>query len=340
MLTVAVPVDPGCRVFDVVTTMEVFAERRRVGLQKAQVRILADQDDLLLGNRWRLARDDRLDTAPSADVLVVPGRENPLVPPPPAVVEAVAATAAAGRVVASLCTGAFVLAEAGLLDGRTATTHWRWAEELQARYPQVQVNPDRLYAGEDRLWTSAGVSAGTDLLLHIVRQLWGSAAAAQIARSMVTPAFRPGSQAQFMAGPTRPRRQGRLEALQQAVEAQPSRQWTINAMAAVLTVSPRSLFRLFSEQVRQSPGAWLIDQRTRIAQGLLETTDLTMEAIATRAGLGTADSMRRHITQRLGVTPTQHRAIFRQPETPTSIPGFGAEGASLPTGWQAGHSTV
>ncbi|MGZ4242666.1 MAG: GlxA family transcriptional regulator [Solirubrobacteraceae bacterium] len=227
---------------------------------------------------------------------------------------AVAAAHREGARVMSICTGAFVLAEAGVLDGRRATTHWDSTERLAARYPRVTVDPSALYVDEGSVLTSAGVAAGLDLCLHVIRRDHGAALAAQIARRTVVAPHRDGGQAQFVARPI-------ADAAGAGGSLEPTRAWALDRLEQRLDVvtlarqacmSPRSFARRFRQETGTTPAQWVLDQRTRAAQGLLETTNLPVEHVASRTGFGSATSLRTHFGRRLATTPTAYRRAFRQ----------------------------
>lgn len=222
----------------------------------------------------------------------------------------------AGTRIASLCTGAFLLAATGLLDGADATTHWHFCDELQRRHKRVRVDPKALYTHdvERRLWTSAGVAAGIDACLAILAQERGSAAAAAVARSMVLPAVRPGGQAQFIP-PLRGETEGKAsegEALRGAILRDLAFPWTAQAMADRAHASPRTLHRRFLAETGMPPIQWLVSRRVAAAQELLETTALGVEQIASRVGFGGAVSMRKHFVASVGVPPTEYRRAFQR----------------------------
>jgi AraC family transcriptional activator FtrA len=254
------------------------------------------------------------DALTRADTIVVPGVEAHH--SPAAVRAASAAVAAAhrrGARVMSICTGAFVLAEAGLLDGRRATTHWSAAAELARRYPSVTVDPSVLYVDEGNVLTSAGVAAGLDLCLHVIRRDHGATLAAEVARRTVVAPHRDGGQAQFIQRPI-----DEPDAPTGSLE--PTRAWALSRLHAALDVktmarracmSPRTFARRFRQEMGTTPGQWVLDQRTRAAQGLLETTDLPVEHVAERSGFASAATLRTHFGRRLATTPTGYRRSFR-----------------------------
>lgn len=215
--------------------------------------------------------------------------------------------------VASLCTGAFVLAGAGLLDDRRATTHWNRVETFRAFFPRVTLDPAVLYVDEGRVLTSAGEAAGIDLCLHMIRRDHGAAVANAVARSNVVPAHREGGQAQFIRRPvpepagssTGPARAWALENL--------DRPLSLREMAAKVSMSVRTFTRRFRDETGLSPAKWLAHQRLERARQLLEETDLSVDRVAADAGFGTAAAMRQQLSAELGMSPTAYRCTFRAP---------------------------
>jgi AraC family transcriptional activator FtrA len=251
-----------------------------------------------------------LEALRTADTVVIPGRQPPGTAVAADVLDAVLAAHARGARLAAICTGAFVLAQAGLLDGRRATTHWRRTAELAAAFPRVSVDADVLYIDHGDVATSAGTGAGIDLCLHLVRSDHGAAYAAQIARSMVLPPHREGSQLQYAV---------QAESARAAESLAPLLEWTLSRLGASLTVdqlaaragvSGRTLARRFAEQLGTGPGRWLLGQRLDAARALLERTDLPVDAIATRVGLSSAVNLRRRFQNAFGVTPGAYRRTF------------------------------
>lgn len=229
---------------------------------------------------------------------------------PPAVLDALRSAAASGARIASICTGAFVLAAAGLLENRRATTFWVKSDVFRDRYPNVQLEPDVLFVEDGPVLTSAGLAAGIDLCLHIVRSDHGAAVANQAARMAVVAPVRPGGQAQFIRAPLPP---------ETGTSLATTREWAAQRLADPLTLtdlarharnSVRTLTRRFQAETGLSPLQWLLHQRLDLARELLEVTDLPIDVVATRSGLGSADSMRRHLVRRVGLTPTAYRRSF------------------------------
>lgn len=256
--------------------------------------------------------DAGLATLQQADTVVVPGWQPPGTPVPPTVIEALQAAHQRGARIVAICTGAFVLAQTGLLDGRRATTHWRDTAQLAATFPQVQVDQDVLYVDHGDVATSAGSGAGIDLCLHLLRSDHGAAYATQIARNMVLPPHREGSQLQYATQPAPAKADESLAPLLEWATSRLDSPLTLGRLAERAGLSSRTLARRFTEQLGASPGKWLLRQRLDAARVLLEQTDLPVEAIATRVGLNSAVNLRRHFRTQLGTTPGAYRRTFSQ----------------------------
>jgi transcriptional regulator GlxA family with amidase domain len=250
-----------------------------------------------------------LDAVADADTVIVTGVKK-IDTFDPRVLSALRAAAARGARLVSICTGAFVFAEAGLLDGLPATTHWLQAEEFSQRYPAVQLRPDVLFVDAGQILTSAGLAAGIDLCLHLVRQDHGAAVANRVARRIVVSPVRPGGQAQFIARPLPPARDDSLAATRAWALDRLDVDLTLAEMARHASLSVRTLTRRFREETGLSPLQWLLHQRVERARELLEATALPVDQVARRSGLGTRDSLRQHMRQRVGLTPTAYRAAF------------------------------
>ena len=254
-----------------------------------------------------------LEALRAADTVVVPGFAPHSVPPDEPVLDALRRAHARGARIASVCTGAFALAAAGLLDGRRATTHWRDAGELAARFPQVTVVPDVLWVNDDpRVVTSAGVAAGIDMCLHLVRVNHGAAVANAIARRIVVAPHRAGGQAQYVEAPL-------PDESASGGSLEPTRAWllgrleeasSVRDMARHARVSDRTFARRFLAETGTTPLRWLHAQRVLRARELLERTRLPIDEVARRSGFGTATSLRTHLGRALGTTPTAYRSTF------------------------------
>ncbi|MGV9887215.1 GlxA family transcriptional regulator [Streptomyces sp. NPDC003395] len=256
--------------------------------------------------------DADLSALEEAETVIIPGWQPPSAPVPSTVIAALQAAHRRGVRIVAICTGAFVLAHAGLLDGRRASTHWRHAARLAAAFPKVEVDPDVLYVDHGDVATSAGTGAGIDLCLHLVRRDHGAAYAAQIARNMVLPPHREGSQLQYAALPASARTDESLAPLLEWATSRLDSPLTLDRLAEHAGLSTRTLARRFAERLGVSPGQWLLRQRLDAARVLLEQTDLPVEAIATRVGLTSALNLRRRFRAHLGTTPGAYRRTFSQ----------------------------
>jgi transcriptional regulator GlxA family with amidase domain len=296
MRTIAVLAPPDVVAFDLATPCHIF------GLAGYAVLVCGDGE--VQAGAFSVVPPRSLEAVKEADTVLVPGIETLSVPP--AFEAALRETKA--RLV-SICTGAFALAQAGRLDGRRATTHWRHAGELAERFPLVTVEPDVLYVDEGDVLTSAGVAAGIDLCLHIVRTDLGAAEANRIARRIVVAPHRAGGQAQFVERP--------LPEIASGLAA--SRTWmlerlheplTVEAMAAHAGYSPRTFARRFRAETGTTPLAWLLAERVTAARRLLEETDLPVEIVASECGFGTSAGFRDHFRRAVRTTPSAYRAAF------------------------------
>ncbi|ROT31841.1 helix-turn-helix domain-containing protein [Micromonospora sp. HM5-17] len=216
-----------------------------------------------------------------------------------------------GARIMSICTGAFVLAAAGLLDGRAATTHWAYAERFRQLHPRVRLDPDVLFVDDGDILTSAGVAAGIDLCLHVIRADHGSEVANRAARHCVVPPWREGGQAQYIERPLPVRGDSGTARTREWVQRRLHEPITLAQMAAHAGMSVRTFTRRFREETGLSPAQWLLQQRTDHARLLLETTDLGIDQVAHRSGFGTAAALRQQLRQRLGVAPSAYRRAFR-----------------------------
>lgn len=248
----------------------------------------------------------------TADLVVVPAWPQLTAPPDPDLLAAVRAAADRGARFLSICSGAFLLAAAGLLDGRRAATHWQFADLLRSAFPRVRVDADVLYAADGPVLTSAGAAAGIDACLHLVRDEHGSAVATALARRMVVPPHRAGGQAQYVQTPVpEPGRGGELAELLDWIDAHVAQPLTVEHLAGRAHLSPRTFARRFRDVTGTTPHRYVLGRRLALAERLLETTDLGVDAVAARAGFGSADTLRHHFAARRGVAPADYRRTFR-----------------------------
>ncbi|XIJ10369.1 GlxA family transcriptional regulator [Lentzea sp. JNUCC 0626] len=301
----AFAVTTGMLHFELTATYEIFTAPQL----DYEVRICGNA--LVRVGRFTLEPDLPLDRLPEADTVVVPAVEDVEQPLDPQLVRAVKAAHDKGARIVSLCTGAFVLAEAGLLDGLRATTHWGHTDELARRYPRVEVDPDVLYVDNGQVLTSAGKAAAIDLSLHVIRGDYGTATANTAARRLVVPPHRDGGQAQFVLAPV-PSGEGHpLTELFEWVSKRFDQTITVEDLARQANMSSRHLARLFRAVTGTTPLQWLHTQRIRRAQELLEMTDDSVDQIAEASGMGTATTLRRHFHRTVGVPPDTYRRTFR-----------------------------
>ncbi|MEU9311638.1 helix-turn-helix domain-containing protein [Streptomyces sp. NPDC048256] len=255
---------------------------------------------------------DRLD---EADLIAVPAADANIDRAyPPELLDALRRAVDRGARVLSVCSGVFVLGAAGLLDDRRCAAHWRHADVLARRYPRTSVEPDVLYVDEDPVITSAGTAAGIDACLHLVRKEQGPEVANRIARRMVVPPHRDGGQAQYIERPLPRSRCDTVGEVLAWMEQHLDEEVTVEQLAERAHMSPRTFARRFQQETGTTPYRWLLRQRVLLAQHLLEATDETVDAIAWRAGFGTAGALRHQFVQALGTSPNAYRRTFRGPQ--------------------------
>ena len=318
-LVVALAYDRLCT-FEFGCVVELFAlERPELGVDWYRFAVCASEPGpvraaggITIAAPYRLAMLDR------ADTIVIPGWRDPDEPPPEPLLKKLRAAHRRGARLASICSGVFVLAAAGVLDGLTVTTHWRYAERLQARYPALRVNPDALYVDAGQVITSAGSAAGLDMLLHLVRRDHGGAIANRVAQRLVLPPHRDGGQAQFVPRPVAPGGGDRLAKLIDWMRAHAAEPHTLASLAAQAAMSTRTLQRQFADAAGMSPLAWLIRERVNVAKDMLETHPaLSLAQIAARSGFGSEESLRRHFRRVAKTSPAAYRRGMDRGARPT-----------------------
>lgn len=314
--TVAVAVTEGAPIFEISIPVEIFG-RIRPGMPELgyDVRVCnPESGPVYAGGGFVSHGGDTYATLATADTVIVPAVRDVAAEPPADLVAAVRQAHANGARVASLCSGAFVLAAAGLLDGRRATTHWLYAQEFRDRFPAVDLDPAVLYIDHGDVLTSAGTTAGIDLCLAMVAADHGADLANTLARRLVAPTHRSGGQAQYVETPAPQAPRDSLGPLLDWMRTHLSEPLSVADLARQANVAERTLIRRFHTAVGTTPGKWLTEQRVLHARRLLETTDLPVERVASAAGLGGAANLRHHFTEVVGVAPSDYRRAFRRPE--------------------------
>lgn len=309
---VALAVTAGAPIFELAVPVEVFGtDRPDLADPWYELIICAAEPDTRVAGNFVAADTGSMDDLAAADTVIIPACRSVHDEPPGPLVEATRAAHARGARIAGICSGAFVLAAAGLLEGRRAATHWMHAEELAARYPGVRVDADVLYLDDDGIFTSAGTAAGIDLCLELVRRDLGSAVANQLARRLVVPPHREGNQAQFVRFPEVACDDRTVARLMDWARSHLHENITLNDLARQSFVSRRTLARRFAAAVGTSPLRWLQGERIRRAQELLESSTLPIELVASASGFGSAANLRQQFGERVGVSPQQFRHSFQ-----------------------------
>jgi transcriptional regulator GlxA family with amidase domain len=309
MHEVAVLAMQGFVPFDLTIPCEVFGRLRKADGTSAYNVVVCSEAGSVHSGAFSLRAPCGLDRLSSAQTVVIPGIEDVSKPVPKAILNAIIAAWSNGARITSICSGAFVLAATGLLNGRRATTHWLAARELALRFPKIKVDPLVLYVDEGQILTSAGATAGIDLCLHLIRRDYGQAMAAQAARFAVAPLDREGGQAQFIRHKL-PESNATLAPLLLWMQENAHLQLEVIDLAKRARLSPRTFARRFHEQTGTTPLQWLINIRILRAQELLETTSIPIEEIALASGFEAAVSFRTRFTSVVGVNPTAYRRNF------------------------------
>ncbi|MGZ4506195.1 MAG: helix-turn-helix domain-containing protein [Blastococcus sp.] len=299
--------------FGLGVSAEVFGyDRRSMGLPRFDFALVSEAPGVLRTDTGiPITVEHGLERLARSDIITITAWELFDRVPSPALLDAFRAAHARGSIIVSQCTGAFVLAEAGLLDGLRVTTHWKWAGELAARFPAVQVDPSVLYVDNGQVLTGAGTAAGVDTLLHLVRREWGAAAANALAREMVVPPHRDGGQAQFIDAPVAECDDDLLGAVLEWAGSHLADDISVDTLARRALMSPRSFARRFKATTGTTPHAWLLGRRLAAAEALLEESDAPVEEIARLVGFGTAAGLREQFIRRRGVAPRAYRQTFR-----------------------------
>lgn len=317
-LVVALAYDHLCT-FEFGCVTELFAlERPELDVDWYQFAVCAiEPGPLRAAGGVTISAPYKLKLLERANTIVVPGWRDMNELPPEPLLKKIRAAYQRGARLCSICSGVFVLAAAGVLDGKTVTTHWRYAAALQERYPHIHVRPDALYADEGQVITSAGSAAGLDMLLHLVRCDYGSTVANQVAQRLVLPPHREGGQAQFVPRPMPQDEGGRLAKLMDWVREHPALPHTLRSLADRAAVSPRTLQRQFHDATGMAPYEWLIRERVAVARELLEgKASLPIARVAELAGFGSEESMRRHFRRIALTSPVAYRQKFGNRASP------------------------
>jgi transcriptional regulator GlxA family with amidase domain len=308
---------PGIQALDLVGPAEVFtgatlwlASQGRADEGYIVTVVSRNGEPAATGTGLALAAQPLPDPREPIDTLLLPGGAGvDVVRQNPDTIGWIRIAAERARRVVSVCTGAFIAAESGLLDGCVATTHWAFAGQMARDFPSVIVDPEPIFVrSSEHVWTAAGVTAGIDLALSLVEDDYGTEAAQTVARWMVLYLRRPGGQTQFAAPVWMPRaKRGPIRDVQEAIESEPGGAHSIPELARRASMSPRHFTRVFTDEVGEAPGAYVERIRTEAARRQLEETDDTVTAIAARCGFGTAETLRRNFVRRLGISPDQYR---------------------------------
>ena len=289
----------------------VFGEKHP-GAPSFQLKVCAaESGPLTTSAGFSIKIEHGLEALREADIIIIPSWRDPAERPPQVLLDALIAAQQRGAQIVGLCLGACVLAEAGLLDGRQATTHWAFAEDFARRYPKVRLNADVLYLDDDNLLTSAGTAAGLDCCLHLLRRQYGAEVANSVARRLVVPPHRQGGQAQFIEQPLpNTANDSRLAGLIDWVRANLQLPHSLDSLAAKLLMSRRTFTRHFRALTGSTVCHWLLSERLAFSQRLLESTDQSIDRIAELTGFGSPVSLRHHFRQTFGVSPSAWRQSF------------------------------
>lgn len=307
-------VDEGSNPFELACLTEVLGiNRPEVGGLLYDFQMCARQPNVLMRQGFfTMTGIAALSALGHADTVIVPNRPNTTTPHHLHVIEAISRAYERGARMIGMCSGAFTLAEAGVLDGRRATVHWQWADEFRTRYPGVRVDDTVLFVDDGDILTSAGSAAALDLALHVVRRDHGAAIASAVARRLVFPGHRPGGQRQFIERPIPKERESPLAAALVWAEQHATGSISVADIASQAAMSPATLHRRFRRELGCTPNQWLTSVRVEHARRLLEQTDLTIDQVAHRSGLGTSANLRHRLSNQTGLSPSAYRRAFAQ----------------------------
>jgi len=311
--SVAIVAVPGVQPFELGVAWEGFGiDRRDEGVPPYDCAVVSATRSVPTAGGYSISTPHRLGRAADVDLVIIPASIDPTASPEP-VLQLLRDTVERGAKVMSVCSGAFALGAAGLLDDRDCTTHWRHAPELAARYPKARVNPNVLFVCDGPVLTSAGTASGLDLCLHLIRADHGEEIARRVARRMVMPPHRDGGQAQYLDAPIRIRPADTLAPLLDQLAGELAAEHTVESLAERVAMSPRTFARRFRAETGTTPHLWLTHQRVLLARRMLEEGEDPIDTVAERCGFGTAAMLRHHFARILGVSPVAYRRTFRCP---------------------------
>ncbi|MBV7539165.1 transcriptional regulator FtrA [Duganella sp. sic0402] len=310
-LVVALAYDRLCT-FEFGCTVELFAlERPELGVDWYEFAVCAiEEGPIRAAGGITVQAPYTPELLARADTIIIPGWRDADELPLPQLLDWIRTAHARGARLCSICSGVFVLAAAGVLDGQRATTHWRYADRLAQRYPRIDVQPDHLYVDNGQVITAAGSAAGLDMLLHLVRRDHGAKVGNLVAQRLVVAPHREGGQAQFLPRPMAQGEQGRLSRLMDWLRSHPAQAHTVASMAQRAAMSPRTLQRQFQQATGLGPVEWLIRERVAIVKDLLEEPEVPLAQIAERAGFGSEETLRHHFRRLTATTPGAYRKRF------------------------------
>jgi AraC family transcriptional activator FtrA len=316
---VAMAVQPGAHIFELSVPSEIFGiARPEIHDPWYSFKVCPTEPATEVAAGFVANQNASMDDLARADTVIIIGCTNIRSQPPRPLIDAIRHAYRRRARIVGICSGAFVLAHAGLLDHRRATTHWMHIDDFAALFPAVSLDPSVLYVEDSGVFTSAGTAAAIDLCLELVRQDLGAAAANEVARRMVIPPHRDGGQAQYLRWPMPPNPDHDLAQAMQWVQTNLHRHITVEDLTRHAHLSRRTLIRRFHDALGITPQQWLLRQRLLLAQDLLESTSLPIELVAERSGMGSAANLRHHFNQHVGVSPLAYRRTFG--------PGVGAAG--------------